>query len=227
MKKILDVINVGQGDCFILHVDSTCKYNSYDLIIDVGTLKNDITKHVGNNAKIMITHGHEDHINGFQYFTGSDFEKVDELILPLHFNEVLIIAKMLMAIKGFKTSPYCKDLYKALDDTLRECYILGKSKKNFKITYVYEDVNLCNHIQILNPPKPIYEEVDLYDDVIKDDYKLIKDLFNEEDVANVIMLLDIIYRKIIFNENWLSDFPNIVDSFNLYSDSYPENYTGM
>lgn len=153
-KNLLDVINVGQGDSFVLRPNECCMYHRYEILVDLGDGNKDITQFINNDVKIMLSHSHEDHCKGFKYFLGKDYSKIKGLILPLYHNEVILIAKFLLDLKGINKNKNKKfyGLVKYLKSLIDGHHIMNKILENMSVQFVYEGLNSCNHITYFNPP---------------------------------------------------------------------------
>ena len=66
---LIDVINVGQGDCVVINPIDGCNYHNKCIMVDTGDGSRDITKFIGNKSVyLFITHHDKDHFGGFKYF---------------------------------------------------------------------------------------------------------------------------------------------------------------
>ncbi|MBB6624820.1 MBL fold metallo-hydrolase [Clostridium gasigenes] len=184
---MLNVVNVGQGDCFILRPRGEgCIHNKKTFIIDLGDGKNDITKNLGNkdlSYHLILTHSHKDHIGGLKYFVGEDFDKITDLTLPLYHNEVVIIANSILKLEGISKLKESYGLIEYLNEIVSTQKVLQKITRLGKpnITFAYEGENLCNHIEVYNPPVKIVDSG--------------KNFRNEKNVNRMLNLFDKRYRS--------------------------------
>lgn len=158
----LKVLNVGQGDCMTIRPQCDCMFQKELFYVDLGNGQVDISKEIGREDKIhlILTHSHRDHINGISYIFPY-FNQVEEIVLPYCFNEIWLIAKAIMNLRGMKDAIGCEDLKKDLIDidTLQRVLINllrneGDREDPIKITFAYEGLSFCHHIHFLNPWLP-------------------------------------------------------------------------
>lgn len=205
------VLNVGQGDCIgILNLVKRCKYKNYKIITDLGDGSRDIFKEfIKQNTKLILclTHSHKDHIGGLKYL--DDYKDyVKEIWLPAYYQEIIKIAKILLSLKGSKDIDN-EDINKCKNSI--EIYnILVKANKKIKIKFVYEGINICSHIKILNPPLNINNIFDIKDKkfekkILSDDYDDIKDWFENIEI----------FIKILNNDDFIQyDIPKDLKEYN-------------
>jgi len=133
-KLILKVNNVGQGDSYLLYPDMNCMFNELPFLVDCGPTKSKIIKKIGNTkVNLVLTHSHRDHIGGLNK---SILKKSNKVFIPFYMPEVLSILVFLRKyLINFKTG------------------IIDYSLLKGKLVLVGDGDKLCNHIEILNPPK--------------------------------------------------------------------------
>lgn len=173
-----NVINVGQGDCIIIenHL-KRCKYSGYKIITDLGNGNIDIFKNLSQyefNLILCLTHSHNDHIGGLKNLN-HHIKNVKEIWLPAYYQEIIKITKMLLKLKGIEKIQN-EDVEKC-KNSIELHEILVKNFNNMAIKFVYEGINICSHIKILNPPLNISSIFDIEDK--KFESKLLKDNYND------------------------------------------------
>lgn len=154
---IFEVLNVGQGDSILLSPSSGCKFGSKKIFIDLGPGNNDITKNI--NAKdrvhIFLTHHDHDHLGGMRYFVGK-MNQIEEIVVPLYQNEITLIARAILNLKGIKEAENCGEFIKALEEVVNNQAFLTHAIRNRgsipRMTFAYEGKYFCEHIKCLNPP---------------------------------------------------------------------------
>lgn len=157
---IYNVINVGQGDCIIIEPPDGCKYSSDKIIIDLGPGDRDVTKFIEETdaLHIFITHHHKDHLGGLRFFIDR-FKQIKEIIVPLYQNEITLIARAILNLKGINISRDCNEFINELKEIMRnQIELITLSRKEGlspTISFAYENKELCNHMICLNPPKYI------------------------------------------------------------------------
>lgn len=153
--SFLKVLNVQQGDCLTFRPTGDCIFRNRLFYVDLGNGQFDISKEIGANDKIrlILTHSHRDHIYGITYLLPY-IDKIEEVILPYCFNEIWLIAKAIINLKGMPISSGCEELKNELIDIDSVQRILRNSlgNPNMRITYAYEGMAPCHHIRFLNPP---------------------------------------------------------------------------
>lgn len=155
----LKVLNVGQGDCMAIHPLPSCKYGNELIFVDLGNGISDISREIGGEEKIrlVLTHSHRDHINGITHlFPYIKMNRVEEIILPFCYNEIWLIAKAIMNLKGMKDSVGCNEEENELVDVdnLQSLLKSALNNRHIKVTFAYDGYRLCEHIAFLNPPCP-------------------------------------------------------------------------
>jgi beta-lactamase superfamily II metal-dependent hydrolase len=134
----VEVINVGQGDSFVLKPDIACVYNT-PLIVDVGTQKAKVADRLTEeNYHLLLTHSHKDHVGGFPKLYRD--KNIESLTIPYFLPEIMNIAKFI--------KKHVSLTYGTLD--------WRKVNKIKNLNLVCEGDYLCDHIRIFNPPKNPY-----------------------------------------------------------------------
>lgn len=163
-KQVLEVLNVGQGDSIILRPNN-CTYDEETFMIDLGPGNYDITQNINEDEKvhIFLTHHHSDHINGLHFFFNKT-NQISEIIMPLYQNEIVLIAKAILNLKGINASKDCGEFIGALNEMVNNQIFLKKVCENcLTFSFAYEDRPFCKHISCFNPPKIIYLPYQLSD----------------------------------------------------------------
>ena len=98
-----EVLNVGQGDSILLRPSSGCRYGGETVFIDLGPGRYDITENIDRNDRvhIFLTHHDNDHLGGMHFFAGK-MDQVEEIIVPLYQNEITLIARAILNLKGIR-----------------------------------------------------------------------------------------------------------------------------
>ncbi len=203
--KLLEVINVGQGDCLILRPDN-CKYSRQAFIIDTGNGIADFTKRLDNDEEyhVLLTHSHNDHVNGFNLLLGSEIVNMQSLILPYYHNESILIVQALLNLKGMASLSDRWGLKWQLNRIIANQRILVNLGEKIKIQFVGDGDNLCCHMHILNPPLIWQEHFDkIYND---DDIYKLTELFEEKFASSLYT-----YLKMARRNNSIADAPHITE----------------
>lgn len=161
MEK-LKIANVGQGDCIIITPDHSCCYSN-QIIIDCGPGTHDYTSLIDPDCSelhVALTHTHADHINGFPLLLTNYGDKVQDLILPFHQNEIVLIANSLLKLKGIKNVSHSHNIITELNEIVAGQYLLKAmlSKMKVHLRWAYDGEKLCNHLQCFNPPLILSEK---------------------------------------------------------------------
>lgn len=155
-KKVLTVINVGQGDCMILRPKRDCVLFDKTYIIDTGDGTTDFTKDINPDEQIslVLTHSHQDHIGGIVHLLPR-INQIKEIILPFYYNEIILIAKAINNLLGINNIAYNSLPIKQLNEHLINNTLIrniANHKPTPKIILGYEGYPLCTHFIFLNPP---------------------------------------------------------------------------
>ena len=112
---IFNILNVGQGDSIILRPPGDCKFDGETIFIDLGPGKYDVTKNIAVDeiVHIFFTHHDHDHLDGLRFFIGK-MSQVKEITVPLYQNEITLIARAILNLKGIGNSTDCNEFTKAL-----------------------------------------------------------------------------------------------------------------
>lgn len=154
---VFDILNVGQGDSLILRPSDNCAFSEETIFIDLGPGKYDITKHIKEDEKIHIflTHHDNDHLEGLRFFIGK-MEQVKEITVPFYQNEITLIARAILNLKGIGISNDCNEFVKALEEVVNNQVILKALVEREgvcpKLSFAYEEKDFCKHIECFNPP---------------------------------------------------------------------------
>lgn len=177
--NILKVWNVGQGDCITLYPESSCVLSSEKLLIDAGPGDVDITEQFNDNdvIHIFITHSHKDHIGGLAFFTGDKMKQVKEITVPFYQNEVVLLAKSLLELKGTSLSGTSESEIAEIRDIVSAQMAIKNAglKGGPKLTFAYKGKPICAHLEIFNPPLKI-DVIDSFDEI---DNEVIDNIFEE------------------------------------------------
>lgn len=155
--SILQVLNVGQGDSMILRPDDSCCFEDEIFIIDLGPGRNDITKYINNKEKvnIVLTHHDKDHFGGFKFFIGKT-SQIHRIIVPFHQNEITLIAKSILNLKGIKSAEDCGEFIDLLEGIVGNQLLLKKFSyeptNQPVLSFAYDGKDYCSHITCMNPP---------------------------------------------------------------------------
>lgn len=206
---IYNVINVGQGDCIIIEPPDECQYSDEKIIIDLGPGDRDITEFIGETdaLHIIITHHHKDHLGGLRFFSNR-FAQIKEITVPLYQNEITLIARAILNLKGINTSRNCNEFVNELKDIVRnQIELVSLSRKREKspiISYAYENKKFCNHLVCLNPPQHI-NSLDLINNANENELiGLMSELFTKSFAEEMA-----VYLRAQIRENYESvDYPN-------------------
>ena len=153
--KLLETINVKQGDCLILRPRNGCCYDRQVFIVDTGNGSYDFTKSlsVDEDYHVILTHAHADHINGVNLLLAtSKLKKMKSLILPYYHNESILIAEALLNLKGMRGLSDKWGLKWQLNQVVANQRVLINLAQDTEIKFVKDGDYLCNHMHILNPP---------------------------------------------------------------------------
>ena len=173
-----EVINVGQGDSMILRPHDGCTFSGETIFIDLGPGNHDITAGIssGENVHIFLTHHDNDHLGGLRFFIGK-MQQVSEITVPLYQNEITLIARAILNLKGINTASDCNEFTKALEEIVNNQVLIKTLVEGTgtcpKLSFAYENKDFCNHIVCLNPPMLI------------DSYDWIREA-NEVDLINMM-----------------------------------------
>ena len=152
-----EVLNVGQGDSILLRPSSGCRYGGKTVFIDLGPGRYDITENIDRNdhVHIFLTHHDNDHLGGMHFFAGK-MDQVEEIIVPLYQNEITLIARAILNLKGIREAEDCGEFVKALEEVVNNQAFLvkvtGRGNAVPQLTFAYEGRDFCKHIKCLNPP---------------------------------------------------------------------------
>lgn len=178
--SFVKVLNVGQGDSIVMRPPKECCYAGKTFFIDLGPGNTDITKGIGEDEKIhiWISHHDKDHIGGLSFFAGK-FAQIEEITVPFFQNEITLIARAILNLKGINSSKDCGEFIHALEEIVNNQVIIKSlvegNKACPRLSYAYEGLNFCDHIQCLNPPK----YVDVFNCIAEIDTKDLTEMVNE------------------------------------------------
>lgn len=185
----LEVLNVGQGDSILWKPESTCAYYGRNVFFDLGTGKNDVTKYMDPNKDIHIflTHHDSDHTGGLHYFADK-FDKVKEIIVPFYQNEITLLAKAILNLKGMSSSRECGEYINSLNDIENnQLYLKYLNEQGIFLKFAYQGKYFDKHLECLNPPFLI----DTYNWLYSIDDNRLENVFNElftDDFANMLRI---------------------------------------
>lgn len=154
----IKIINVGQGDSFILTPCDNCKYKNKNIFIDVGDGKKDVFKYKTSNELILsLSHSHKDHIGGLHHFFNKYPKLLNEIWLPMYYDEICIITSFILKLKDIQSISNDNGNFIKAKNVVFTSYLIDSLKKlcskPIEIKELYEGKNLCRkHIKVFNPP---------------------------------------------------------------------------
>lgn len=153
---IFNILNVGQGDSIILRPPGDCKFDGETIFIDLGPGKYDVTESIDEDESvhIFLTHHDNDHLEGLRFFIGK-MSQVREITVPLYQNEITLMARAILNLKGIRTSSDCNEFTKALEEIVNNQVIVKTLVEGGacpKLSFAYEHKHFCGHIECFNPP---------------------------------------------------------------------------
>lgn len=152
-----EVLNVGQGDSIILRPPYGCNFRDETIFIDLGPGKYDITENITKNERvhIFLTHHDNDHLEGLRFFIGK-MNQISEITVPLYQNEITLIARAILNLRGISSSEDCGEFIRALKELVNNQVIVKKLVEGVgkcpQLSFAYEGKYFCEHIECLNPP---------------------------------------------------------------------------
>lgn len=198
---LIDVIDVGQGDCIVINPPLGCNFYNKCIMIDTGDGSRDITDCIGDKKVcLFITHHDRDHFGGLKYFIGNNWNKLEKIVLPFYQNELTLIAKAMLNLKGNSNAVDCEQFIDYFNDIVNNQMFLksiaGEQKsvsRSFKhntkqIQLCCEGDLFCNHIKCLNPPRysnDNWSYVEEYENM----EKVVEEIFNEDFAKNIKIYL--------------------------------------
>ncbi|MBD5540651.1 MAG: hypothetical protein HDR00_05575 [Lachnospiraceae bacterium] len=181
---VYNVLNVGQGDSIMIKPPNGCTFCGETIFIDLGPGKYDVTQNIAEDEMVHIffTHHDNDHLEGFRFFIGK-MKQVREITVPLYQNEITLIARAILNLKGIGKSSDCNEFTRALSELVNNQAIIKTlvegNKECPKLSFAYEGKGFCDHIECLNPPQ------------IMDSY----DWIHEVDESALVQLMDEVFTK--------------------------------
>ena len=147
--KLLNVVNVGQGNCIVIAPTDGCEFNQKELIFDLGDGQTDISRHLSprKHKEVFLSHYHKDHIGGVCEFMLRYGDLIDHIWLPLYQNEIMLIAKAILKLKGMKS--ISNEYTEYFKDMLSFHSLLKRANKS--IQFVYSGQTICQHLKVFNP----------------------------------------------------------------------------
>ena len=152
-----DVINVIQGDCMMVRPEDGCETDDRVIMVDLGSGTRDITHCLQPNesAHIFLSNHDMAHAGGFRFFSLKGLKQVERLTIPFYQNEISLIARALLGLKGMQYAEKSSEFIIELEQLVsNQMLFAGYSHEphSFKIDYGYQDKHFYEHIRCLNPP---------------------------------------------------------------------------
>lgn len=189
----IKVLNVGQGDCVVFN-DLYDKYvgRQKTVYVDLGPGNVDITKEAKDDEiDIFLTHHHDDHMGGLRYFIGNKFYRIKNIYVPDYLDELTLIAKAILNLKGIKIAKDCLEFINELNDIVDNYKFLESLSKSRHIRVCHQGDTFYGSMKCLNPP----QYLDVYKWIEECDENEMKELFNtlfESEFADE--LIEYVYR---------------------------------
>ena len=188
---VYTVLNVGQGDCIMVKPPNDCAFHEETIFVDLGPGKYDVTKNIAADeiVHIFFTHHDNDHLEGLRFFIGK-MKQVKEITVPLYQNEITLIARAILNLKGIGNSTDCNEFTRALTEivnnqVLVKTLVEGEKEECPKLSFAYEGRYFCHHIECLNPPL-IIDSYDWIHDVDESDlFQVMDEVFTKKFVQDM------------------------------------------
>jgi len=154
----------------ILRPDKSCCFSNDLFLIDLGPGGTDITKCIepDDTVNLVLTHHDADHMGGFKFLVGK-MQQLQQIIVPFHQNEITLIAKSILHLKGIYAAVDCDELIRLLEEIVGNQMLLKSlfggtslsksANRQTILSFAYDKKQYCGHLTCLNPP--IY--IDTYD----------------------------------------------------------------
>lgn len=143
-------------------------------------------------------------------------EQVKEITVPFYQNEITLIARAILNLKGIGISSDCNEFVKALEEVVNNQVILKTLVEGNgvcpKLSFAYEGKYFCDHIECYNPPM-LMDSYDWLHEMDRDDLvQLIYEVFTNEfaremelyiqDSRNMYQMMDVteLKRFLLYNE---------------------------
>lgn len=139
----------------------------------------DITKQIDRDKEIrlFLTHSHSDHINGIKFFWKDNFKQIKEIIVPLCQNEIVLIAKAILNLKGLNSAVDCGEFINDLEKIVNGQIFLRQITNGMNgpmLSFAYDGQYYCGHLKCLNPPLSL-ESYNWLAEVEQEDINLVID----------------------------------------------------
>ena len=216
---IYEVLNVGQGDSMIVRPPYGCKYNDETIFIDLGPGKYDITRKITKHDKvhIFLTHHDNDHLEGLRFFMGK-MNQISEITVPLYQNEITLIARAILNLKGISSAEDCGEFIKALEELVNNQIIVKNLVEGVgkcpQLSFAYEGKYFCGHMECLNPPM----SVESYDWIGEIEEKELIELMNEVFTKSFAREMEL-YIRTNSNNYYMVDSPRFNEFWLHHDDS--------
>lgn len=181
---VLEVINVGQGDSIIMRIPENSAGDIKTYLVDLGDGSVNVANRVSgeNRVSIVMTHHHADHIGGFKYFAGK-MNKVEKILLPYCQNEITLMAKALLNLKGIANAVDCTEFVNDLTNIVNDQLFIRsfvQSEGTHLIRFVREGSPIGPCVGCLNPPV-MFEQYDWINSVNRIEMQdILNNLFTSE-----------------------------------------------
>lgn len=194
--SVLQVLNVGQGDSMILR-PSHCKFKEEAFIIDLGSGGYNIAERIGEKEKvnIVLTHHDTDHFGGFKFFVDK-VKQIQSIIVPFHQNEITLIAKGILSLKGMQSAEDCGEFTRLLEEIVGNQVLLREYTRRPAnqpiLSFAYDGKHYCEHISCMNPP------------ILLDTYDWLNEM-NKDDLLSVMQeIFEPVYTEIMMRYIYVS-----------------------
>lgn len=219
--SMLTVLNVGQGDSCILSPGS-CRYGDSNIFVDVGRRQYDVFGALRNNKRIVVllSHAHNDHIGGLSFLL-KYIEEVDQILLPLYFDEINAIYSFICKLRGVEQLRVDDTSLEKMSNhfvSARLLEAISNRLGNKPVTACCEGCFLCKHISIHNPPADPAEIYNIKPSNIDDyrgycsstNYRDLRGWFDEDSFERIL--------RTILTEGWSYDYPRLISSSDTFKD---------
>lgn len=152
MHEVVHILNVGQGDSFLIkpYLPNTV------LLIDTGPQGSHIGRYIDDeDIHLVITHHHSDHVGGLKDLIREKGDHIRKFYLPAQYNELVLITEAILNLRSRSLSEESENIFSLFESIRSDQKVIFEATEqlhSLEVIFLSEGVGIEKNYKCLNPP---------------------------------------------------------------------------